>query len=170
MGRIAAAGNMFVGDKYISFLKSLSCSRKASIEDSIIGNVTKDARVVQSPANSEETVVNTTFEEDDELSATSTQQSRYLDDLYVMIGPQERVYPNNVAVDVDTELFTGKMLLMFRTPDVDDPDKQPSDNQVMNFFKGKQRRFEFQWQFKLKKVPQGEFASVPSWASLLRWE
>lgn len=156
MGRIAAAGNMFVGDKYISFLKSLSCSRKASIEDSIIGNVTKDARVVQSPANSEETVVNTTFEEDDELSATSTQQSRYLDDLYVMIGPQERVYPNNVAVDVDTELFTGKMLLMFRTPDVDDPDKQPSDNQVMNFFKGKQRRFEFQWQFKLKKVPQGE--------------
>ena len=58
MGRIAAAGNMFVGDKYISFLKSLSCSRKASIEDSIIGNVTKDARVVQSPANSEETVVN----------------------------------------------------------------------------------------------------------------
>ena len=146
---------MFDGDKCFSLLRSLSCRRKASVEDSIIGNVTNEARVVQSPIKSEETELNTTVEDDD-LSTTSRQQPHHLDNLYVMIGPQERVYPNNVAVDVDTELFTGKMLLMFRTPDIDDHDEQPSDNRIVNFFQGKQRRFEFQWQFKLKEVPKGE--------------
>jgi len=143
------------GNNYSRWKSSLSCRRKTSIEDSVIGNEWKDAQVVQSPSNSEETDVNSSIG-DDEPSITSMQQPHHLEDLYVMVGPQERVYPNNVAVDVDTELFTGKMLLMFRTPDGDDDDKQPSDNPIATFFKGKQRRFEFQWQFKLKQVPKGE--------------
>eukprot|EP00985_Skeletonema_marinoi_P021432 scaffold13148_cov123-Skeletonema_marinoi.AAC.1 len=154
---LLAIENMFGGggNNYSSWKSSLSCRRKTSIEDSVIGNEWKDAQVVQSPSNSEETDVNSSIG-DDEPSIIAMQQPHHLEDLYVMVGPQERVYPNNVAVDVDTELFTGKMLLMFRTPDVDDDDKQPSDNPIATFFKGKQRRFEFQWQFKLKQVPKGE--------------
>lgn len=146
------------GNNYTRFINSLSCRRKASIEDSVIGNGNewKDAQIVQTPSNSEEiTEVNSSVG-DDEVSTTSMQQQKHLEDLYVMIGPHERVHPNDVAVDVDTELFTGKMLLMFRTPDVDKHEKQSSDNPIAAFFKGKQRRFEFQWQFKLKQVPKGE--------------
>lgn len=148
---------MFGGDnsKYFGWISSLSCRRKAGIEDSVIGNRWKDAHLVSSPSNSEETEV-VSSSGDDELSSLSRQQPHHIENLYLMMGPQKRVYPNN-TVDIDTELFSGKMLLMFRTPDVDDSDdKQPSDNPIVTFFKGKQRRFEFQWQFKLKQVPKGE--------------
>lgn len=77
----------------------------------------------------------------------------YLEHLYIMLGPQQRVIPNCTAVDIDTELFSGKMLLMFRTPEVDEI---LSENPIASYFRGKQRRFEFQWQFKLKKVPEGD--------------
>ena len=77
----------------------------------------------------------------------------YLEHLYIMLGPQQRVIPNCTAVDIDTELFLGKMLLMFRTPEADEIS---SENPIASYFKGKQRRFEFQWQFKLKKVPEGD--------------
>lgn len=77
----------------------------------------------------------------------------YLEHLYIMLGPQQRVIPNCTAVDIDTELFSGKMLLMFRTPEADEIS---SENPIASYFKGKQRRFEFQWQFKLKKVPEGD--------------
>jgi len=146
------------GNNYTRFISGFSCRRKASIEDSVIGYEWEDAQIVQSPSHSEEIAeVDTITVGDDVASTTSRQQPKYLEDLYVMIGPHERVYPNNdVAVNVDTELFTGKMLLMFRTPDVDDHEKQSSDNPIVSFFKGKQRRFEFQWQFKLKQVPKGD--------------
>lgn len=145
------------GNNYTRFVNGLSCRRKASIENSVvIGNEWKDAPIVQSPSKSEETEVSTINVGDYELSTLARQQSKHLEDLYVMIGTRDRVYPNDIAVDIDTELFTGKMLLMFRTPDVDDHKKQSSDNPAVAFFKGKQRRFEFQWQFKLKQIPKGE--------------
>ena len=96
--------------------------------------------------------------EDEEGVVPSNQRKQrlYLENLYVMLGPKQRVYPNRVAVDVDTELFSGKMLLMLRTPEVDESVMQPSENPVVTYFRGKQRRFEFQWQFKMKKIPEGD--------------
>jgi hypothetical protein len=81
-----------------------------------------------------------------------------LEQLYVMlVGDQERISPNGVAVKVDNDLFYGDMLLMFRTSDADEPvGVNESDDIIANYFRGKQRRFEFQWQIKLKKVPPGD--------------
>ena len=76
-----------------------------------------------------------------------------------------RLSPNGVPVKIDTELFSGEMLLMFRTSQVDDndnndqyPDTNTNNNidPTANYFKGKQRRFEWQWQIKLKKIPTGD--------------
>jgi len=94
--------------------------------------------------------------EDEEGVVLSNQrkQRNYFENLYIMLGPNQRVYPNGVAVDVETEIFYGKMLLMFRTPEADS--LEPSENPIVNYFRGKQRRFEFQWQFKLKKIPHGD--------------
>ena len=99
-----------------------------------------------------------------------SQQHPHLENLYVMlVGQQTRIFPNSIEYDVDNDLFYGKMLLMFRTPDVDEPSSSlyPSsssnndinDNHhqsVVKYFRGKQRRFEFQWQLRLKKLPEGE--------------
>ena len=99
-----------------------------------------------------------------------SQQHPHLENLYVMlVGQQTRIFPNSIEYDVDNDLFYGKMLLMFRTPDVDEPSsslfQSPSssndinDNHhqsVVKYFRGKQRRFEFQWQLRLKKLPEGE--------------
>ena len=94
--------------------------------------------------------------EDEDAAVLPSHQMQHscIDNLYIMLGPKQRVYPNIVATNIDNELFHGKMLLMFRTT----PDKnvvQPSENPFLNHFKGKQRRFEFQWQFKLKNIPEG---------------
>lgn len=84
------------------------------------------------------------------------QQHPQLENLYVVLaGKQERIVPNALACEIDNELFSGKMLLMFRTPDVDEPTSSNNDP-IVNYFRGKQRRFEFQWQLQLKKVPDGE--------------
>lgn len=94
--------------------------------------------------------------------SSNKQQNPHLENLYVMmVGKQERVVPNSNAYDIETELFSGKMLLMFRTPDVDEPtttasSSSKSNDPVVNYFRGKQRRFEFQWQLRLKKLPQGD--------------
>ena len=163
---------MFGGDKkYTRWISGLSCRHKANVEESVIGvgKEWKDAPIVQLSSNSsEETEIDSSITDKDTtygeiISPTPLQQQshhhhHHLKDLYLMIGPQERVYPNNgVAVDIDTELFTGKMLLMIRTPDVDNKQLSSEDsNPIAAFFKAKQRRFEFQWQFKLKQVPKGE--------------
>ena len=60
---------------------------------------------------------------------------------------RERILPNAI-VDIDTQFFSGWMILMFRTPDADADDD--------DHFRGKQRRFEFRWQLRLKKLVQGD--------------
>ena len=91
------------------------------------------------------------------------QQHPHLDNLYAMlVGKQERIFPNTIETEVDNDLFYGKMLLMFRTPDVDVEERTTmlsssnSNPSVSNYFRGKQRRFEFQWQLRLKKLPTGD--------------
>ncbi|KAL7498709.1 hypothetical protein ACHAWT_008068 [Skeletonema menzelii] len=92
----------------------------------------------------------------DVMQANQQKQNQYLDNLYIMLGPKQRIHPNTVAVDIDTELFSGKLFFMVRTPDADEGVRQPSENPIVTYFRGKQRRFEFQWQLKLKKIPQGD--------------
>ena len=85
-------------------------------------------------------------------------QHAHLEDLYIMmVEKDKRIYPNGGATKIDNKLFSGEMLLMFRTPDADEPVSDvPEKDPIANYFRGKQRRFEFQWQFKLKKVPKGD--------------
>lgn len=71
---------------------------------------------------------------------------------------QCRIVPNGPAADISNDTFEGKVMLLMRTPDVDGGDQTGMDEfpkQVSNYFKGKKRRFEFQFQIKLKRIPQG---------------
>ena len=65
--------------------------------------------------------------------------------------------PKNLHV-MDCEYFTGTMMSLIRTPDVDDPSApigSPDNAAAVDYLRGKQRRFEFQFQCKLKKIPTG---------------
>mmetsp|Transcript_40638 Transcript_40638/g.98191 ORF Transcript_40638/g.98191 Transcript_40638/m.98191 type:complete len:383 (+) Transcript_40638:250-1398(+) len=67
-----------------------------------------------------------------------------------------RIHPNGKVVHIDNEWLDMEMLIMLRTPNVDDDtaEKGTARNQALGkHFKGKQRRFEFQYQGKLKKKP-----------------
>jgi hypothetical protein len=65
----------------------------------------------------------------------------------------QRVIPNGPPFLLDTEYFTGHMMVLIRTPNVDDKNETPSA--FTDFFSTKQRRFEFQFQVKVKKIPTG---------------
>lgn len=72
-----------------------------------------------------------------------------------------RVLPNDVDKmhRLDNDLFEGKMLVMIRTPDVDDknaPIGDTANRAIARHFHEKQRRFEFQFQFRLKRIPKGQ--------------
>ena len=74
-----------------------------------------------------------------------------------------RIVPNFEAVVLDNDLFHGKLLAMIRTSDADtDPDSSPqkasfgpTQQAVSDYLRPKQRRFEFQFQIKFKKIPSG---------------
>ena len=74
-----------------------------------------------------------------------------------------RIIPNAEAVVLDNDLFHGKLLAMIRTSDADtDPTSSPQKTSfgpmqqaVSDYLRPKQRRFEFQFQIKLKKIPCG---------------
>lgn len=71
-----------------------------------------------------------------------------------------RLIPNSVPQKLENECFEGNVMLLIRTPDADDP-KEAKDNmgeiplRISEYLKPKNRRFEFQFQIKLKKVPTG---------------
>ena len=50
----------------------------------------------------------------------------------------------------ENEYYKGQFLLLVKPPDDDDIDQD-----AVNFFRGKQRRFEFQFQGRIKKIPDG---------------
>lgn len=71
-----------------------------------------------------------------------------------------RVFPNAThnLFPLDTDYFIGHMLVLIRTPDTDDDQavKGSLENEkTVKYFRNKQRRFEFQFQVRLKKVPKG---------------
>jgi hypothetical protein len=74
----------------------------------------------------------------------------------------KRIVPNGRPGVLSNECFEGRVMLLVRTPDADgenDAGLMHRMNefplQVSEYFRGKKRRFEFQFQFKLKKVPKG---------------
>jgi hypothetical protein len=77
-----------------------------------------------------------------------------------------RIVPNGPPAILSNECFEGKVMLLVRTPDVDDDDADCDGDfdknsmtlearRVSQSFKGKKRRFEFQFQVRLKRVPTG---------------
>jgi Protein of unknown function (DUF1769) len=88
---------------------------------------------------------------------------------------ERRIVPNaNEPFVLDNECFTGTVMLLVRTPDADqhhihlpsirnhhrnDIEENiflgPTQQRVSQYFRGKKRRFEFQFQIRLKKVPMG---------------
>ena len=83
-----------------------------------------------------------------------------LDPLLVVDGPSSRrLVPNTGRFRLDNDLFSGDMVFMIRTPDVDNPKARkgtPMNDSYVEYFRGKQRRFEMQFQLKLKRIPQGK--------------
>jgi Protein of unknown function (DUF1769) len=89
---------------------------------------------------------------------------------------ERRIVPNsNEPFVLDNECFTGTVMLLVRTPDADQPTHLlhlpsirhnhdndafnvplgPTQQNVSQYFRGKKRRFEFQFQIRLKRVPTG---------------
>lgn len=69
------------------------------------------------------------------------------------------IIPNSKPMKIDNECFSGHVMLLVRTPDVDDAKEgKPTGDmplRVSKYMKGYKRRFEFQFQIKLKRVPTG---------------
>jgi len=70
----------------------------------------------------------------------------------------EKVFPNAAeAYKMETDYFSGDMMVLVRTPDVDDASlaSPPGNALALQHMRGKQRRFEFQFQVRLRKIPTG---------------
>lgn len=70
---------------------------------------------------------------------------------------KKRIVPNELDTryKIDTDYFSGEMMILVRTPDVDDVTNTETLSVASKYFRGKKRRFEFQFQVRLKKVPRG---------------
>lgn len=88
----------------------------------------------------------------------------------------EEIVPNSRPMPIDNECFSGEVMLLVRTPDVDDikeiaPAGQ-TPRRVSQYLKGYKRRFEFQFQVRLKRVPTGPLflgCEVEEMIKLSRW-
>lgn len=70
-----------------------------------------------------------------------------------------RIVPNSEPVPLDNDLFEGQVMMMIRTPDVDEANSihklGDTPQRISRYLKPKLRRFEFQFRVKLKKIPTG---------------
>lgn len=74
-------------------------------------------------------------------------------------GTERRLIPNGEPIEIDNDCFYGKIMLMVRTPDCDTKKDnnilKASAMRISEYMKPKKRRFEFQFQIKLKRIPEG---------------
>lgn len=94
----------------------------------------------------------------DELDEHQGQHRALRSMCVVNCATNTRIVPNGPAAILENECFSGKVMLLVRTPDVDDNNSLGMGEvprQVSDYFRGKKRRFEFQFQIKLKKIPTG---------------
>lgn len=72
---------------------------------------------------------------------------------------ENEIVPNAVPMKLDNDCFSGQVMLLVKTPDVDDAKElKPTGEtpaRISKYLAGYKRRFEFQFQIKLKKVPTG---------------
>eukprot|EP00978_Attheya_sp_CCMP212_P007182 scaffold16717_cov53-Attheya_sp.AAC.5 len=102
--------------------------------------------------------------EQDEASVGSIQDKSMfphpdLEKFFLMAeDTKERIIPNLRPIDIDNDLYYGQFFPLIRTPDMDGKGEpgSPANQVAVDYFKGKQRRFDFQWQFKIHKVPTGK--------------
>jgi hypothetical protein len=74
-------------------------------------------------------------------------------------GSMTEIVPNAVPIKIENECFSGTVMMLIRTPEVDDihevvPTSETAQR-ISTYMKPLKRRFEFQFQIKLKKVPTG---------------
>jgi hypothetical protein len=88
----------------------------------------------------------------------------------------EEIVPNAEPIELDNDCFHGHVMLLIRTPDVDDAKEiaptLDSAKRISKYLKNYKRRFEFQFQIKLKKVPTGPLflgCEVNEMIKLSRW-
>ena len=86
------------------------------------------------------------------------------------------IVPNAKPMRLENECFSGEVMLLMRTPDVDNSKEAvPSGatpKRISTYFKGYKRRFEFQFQIKLKRVPTGPLflgCEVENMVKISRW-
>lgn len=97
--------------------------------------------------------VDTHIERNEKSQINAEQKKAYqkeLDDLYVIrVKNMKRVTPNSLdhALELDNELFFGKLLVMIKT-------EKNTEDPFAHYFREKKRRFEFQFQMKFKRVPE----------------
>lgn len=90
----------------------------------------------------------------------SPQNHPDLEDIFfIEKASNTRLRPNGQPISIENELFTGHLMLMFRTSDADqkeaplDTKGSASNDIISEYFRTKKRRFEIQLQFRLKKIP-----------------
>lgn len=86
------------------------------------------------------------------------------------------IIPNSEPMKLDNDCFTGHVMLLIRTPDVDDLNEPKPTGEtparISEYMAGYKRRFEFQFQIKLKKVPTGPLflgCEVEEMIKISRW-
>jgi Protein of unknown function (DUF1769) len=94
-------------------------------------------------------------------TATQTAEHVAMNDFYVIDTSSGRRVQCNAATPyhLSNEWFEMHMLALIRTPDADDsnaPKGTPANEMISTYMRGRQRRFEFQYQVKLKKKPVGK--------------
>ncbi|KAL7569447.1 hypothetical protein ACA910_009630 [Epithemia clementina (nom. ined.)] len=141
-----------------------SSSRTITTSDSGVTAKTSNRKTNNSVSANKTTVAAGTATATDSSGATKTHLAHpALKPLHIidtMAGPVPRRVNLNDAHHLhvmDTEYFNGHLMIFIRTTDVDDPSSfSPADNAAAAaYLRGKQRRFEFQFQGKLKRVPTG---------------
>ncbi len=74
----------------------------------------------------------------------------------------ERIHPNNDEIQIDNDIYKGKLLIMIRTCDADEKIEPlytggtQRNDEISNYFRQKKRRFEIQLQIQFKKVPTSQ--------------
>ena len=137
---------------------SLSINTTAAIRTE---SQNEDGVEVESGSSSDEADRSFTKKQKDQEMNQEVEHPK-LASLYVVDSKTgERVMCNNDSAPfrISNEWVEMDMIAMMRTPDADDSDAKrgsTANDKMSEHFRGRQRRFEFQYQVKFKKVPVGK--------------
>jgi len=75
---------------------------------------------------------------------------------FIYVNGLERVPTNGKLFPIDDDFFQGHFLPMFRK-DAEPPTDDEEGRKIYQHFQGRKRMFEFQFQGRLKQLPEGEY-------------